>query len=300
MNTEKTIFSRLLCTADLYSLYSRIGKTLITPIDLKNISFDMLAVSNSVDLLSLLGFIEIKNGKLIKKGVQNSFDEFKLAALKGLKNTISDQNIFEESLMVFDDEKATFYVMRNSIPLRLSGLVMLLDEFKWINILNSRVYILNPIILDNFKKNQHNKKRGITLIELKNKLLLQDKLGEVAENLALIYEKNLLIKENIHKNPIIISNLDVAAGYDIASYMHRESQRLDKFIEVKSCSDSRLQFYMTNNEIEKAKFFKEAYFLYLLNRDTSKFTCIQDPYNSIIKNSDWRVEPSIFQVAKID
>ena len=50
--------------------------------------------------------------------------------------------------------------------------------------------------------------------------------------------------ENIKR----ISEIDVSAGYDIVSFNSSQSQKLDRFIEVKAISNNG--FYWSKNEFE--------------------------------------------------
>ena len=57
MRQDNKRFSRLLPLDELYSLYSRIGDSINTDIDLINANYDYLAKDNSIQLLIDLGII---------------------------------------------------------------------------------------------------------------------------------------------------------------------------------------------------------------------------------------------------
>ena len=75
----------------------------------------------------------------------------------------------------------------------------------------------------------------------------------------------------------------------------------NRFIEVKSYSDlSTKRFFWSRNEVEKAKLYREMYFIYLVDRssmddDGYRPEIIQDPYMSIFKiENNWMKECQSF------
>lgn len=300
MNTENSPYSRLLTVPDLYSLYCRIGDSLITQIDLSNFSYDKTAVDNSVRLLTEMGLIESSNQRYAKvnDGVL-LYDVFRDVILSGLdKKVLPVLDIFGENDMVFDREKASFFVSRNSVSLKLSGLIMLLAGFERVKLTKNKIYINDKSLVRRHDVSISRNNNVQTLVELKNKLSLQDQLGEDAELAAIKYEKESLLSMGITKNPIRVSTIDTTAGYDIASYMSATSNQLDKFIEVKSCSDDGFNFFISKNEINQAKALRESYFLYLYNRRDESFTVIRDPYDAVLNTEGWVVDPSVYKVKR--
>ena len=90
---------------------------------------------------------------------------------------------------------------------------------------------------------------------------------------------------------------DVGAGYDIKSFKNvfdKNNKPISIFIEVKVVPIWNYEFYWTKNEIEKAKKYKNKYFLYLLpvkNRnefDIDNLRIIKNPFNNVYKNNrEW-------------
>jgi len=303
MSIEKEIFNRLLPVDDLYYLYRKLGDSLLNNIDLRNVSFDQTAVKNSLSLLISLGLIIKSTAGLYEKGDNevNSIDDFSKIVLAGIeKSVLSKGDIFSESNMVFDPEKATFYIPRNNIPLDLSGLIMLLDGLGRLRLTDNRAYIINDNLVELHRQALGKKKlnKPITIQELKDKLSIQDELGEAAEFAALEFERQILNDKNIAKEPIRISDIDTTAGYDIASFLSNSSESTDKFIEVKSCSDDRYSFFISRNEIDTAKIYGKQYYLYLFNRKSSTFQIINDPYNEVFSSDKWSVNPQLFRVSR--
>jgi hypothetical protein len=148
----------------------------------------------------------------------------------------------------------------------------------------------NYILLNEYQKPTLIKnKRKITLEEfLKNKKA-DEEIGRVAELEVLKYERKRLAKfPALVKKIKYISPKDVSAGYDIISF--DESSSLERYIEVKAVAALEHKFNWTRNEIEKAKFLREQYYLYLLPHSGRKefnienLKIIRDPFVNIYKN----------------
>lgn len=59
-----------------------------------------------------------------------------------------------------------------------------------------------------------------------------------------------------------ISQIDISAGFDVLSF---EFNGGEKYIEVKTTALSKLEFYLSSNELEIAKEFKNRYWIYFLS-----------------------------------
>jgi len=151
-------------------------------------------------------------------------------------------------------------------------------------------YFINSDYIGYFNQNltkniSLSSKRKITLKEFKEINKLKEIQGALAEEYVVHFERKL--REN-HSNFAFIKRIseeDVAAGYDIQSYMSDESIILDKFIEVKSFSNHQ-SFYWTKNEFETAKKLGKNYFLYIIDMNNYQKNgysplIIQDPSNEI-------------------
>ncbi len=118
--------------------------------------------------------------------------------------------------------------------------------------------------------------------------------GEKAEKWVLNFEKRKFknkISSDIHKLIQRISQENANAGYDITSIQSETSSQVDKFIEVKSCSQKI--FYLTSNEMIVARDLGPKYFIYLV--ESSKMDN-PDYQPIIIKNPAQK----IFQDKKIE
>ncbi|OLS40831.1 DUF3883 domain-containing protein [Bacillus sp. MRMR6] len=125
-------------------------------------------------------------------------------------------------------------------------------------------------------------RKGITEAELFTILENNKKLGDLAEQIALGYEKNRFNQmcENLLAEKVqLISKSNVSAGYDIISFKDTKSQTHDAFIEVKYFNNNH--FYLSQNEYKTAELLKEDYYLYLVNTDSKAIKIIRDPFKNL-------------------
>jgi hypothetical protein len=302
MSGNCEVFKKLLTIEEIFELYRQIGDTILTHIDIENINKDKESKYNSIQLLldtMLIGYNEDYE-IYYKKIVVDNKTSFASELYKIMWITHQEAFFFiNEVDIYFDEIEAQYYTKRNFISLDLSGLIMLLDGMGVIKVKSKYIYFIDKNILFNFRKK--NKKRKTSLLDLKEQLDKQEQLGNEAEIAALEFEKGILNLNCINKMPELVSLYDVSAGYDIVSYMASDSNVPDKFIEVKSCEDESLQFYISRNELETAKAKRKHYFLYLLNRKTNKFTIVCDPYTEFFENDrvNWVMESQVYKIRNI-
>jgi hypothetical protein len=143
--------------------------------------------------------------------------------------------------------------------------------------------------------------KKLTIEQLKRNLEEQANLGKEAELIVMNYETKRL---GNCKSPKLISEVDVAAGFDIMSYESGDSPVFDRFIEVKS-KGKNSSFFWTANEIAKAKLLGNRYYLYLVDISQSRTDAhyepriINNPVAEII-SPNWLLEPKSFFVSHID
>ncbi len=299
MSVNYEVFKKLLTIDELFELYSQIGDTILSYIDIENINKDKESKINSIQLLVDTLFIAYnrKSKKFYKKVVINNKSLFALNLYKMLRNIYHEAFSFINADIHYDEIEAQYYIKRNCVSLDLSGLLMLLNGMGFIRISNKHIYFLDRSLLDKVEI----KRRRTSLQELKEQLDKQEQLGNEAEIVALEFEKRILSLNNIDKVPERVSLYDVSVGYDIVSYMTKDSKVPDKFIEVKSCADESLQFYISKNELETAKSKRSHYYLYLLNRKTKDFTIICNPYTVFFEGDEvnWAIESQVYKIHSI-
>jgi hypothetical protein len=288
-------------------IYQRLSESIITKIDLRNLSFDSIAINNSLILLCDIGMIQFDNVKnvFLKTLVEElELDEFSEMLYTGLKSSYPNAfSFFDESVLRYDETEAKLYIKRNCVSLDLSGLLMILDGIKKIRIQRNDIFILDKGLLNCRKDRRKDLHRHKTLIELKEQLEINEGHGVDAELAAVEYEAEMLKAAGISKSPERLSEYYVNAGYDIMSFSCAESLVPDKFIEVKSCSDSRWIFYFSKNEMEVAKSKQDSYYLYLYNRTDRRFRIIQNPYEFFWEGDEknqWAIESQVYQIRSLE
>ncbi|MDI9521557.1 MAG: DUF3883 domain-containing protein [Bacillota bacterium] len=257
------------------------------------IAFDWIQETDNVFSLSpfLLPLINDKqklNEALIKSTIEKLFAEKILA-----------------SNMFFYDAIQCCYAFKNELfPLFLSsvrnvlisqGFLIQQREYQ-----GTRLYIA-PVYDTLVAKHCKARQKQLSLESLKKQLENKELAGEKAELFVLSYEKKRIgqpLCENIKR----ISEVDVAAGYDIVSFHSSESQMPNRFIEVKAISSSG--FYWSRNEYEIAKLKGEAYYLYLVELgriDELDYSpeMIQNPAINVMETDDWFVESQSYFIKRV-
>lgn len=147
------------------------------------------------------------------------------------------------------------------------------------------------------------KRRKIGIGELEKSLEQKQIYGAEAEAHVLAYEQKRLATHSSFDQIERISEYDVGAGYDIVSFNGLESAELDRLIEVKSFSGTP-SFHWSRNEIDVARFKKDQYFIYLVDRDKMNETgytptIIQNPYESVLADdTEWNKRVDSYFIVK--
>ena len=149
----------------------------------------------------------------------------------------------------------------------------------------------------------------ITQKQLEMQLENQKMIGSIAEELVLGFEQKRLADEgHVEKSKEIeqISGRFANAGYDIESFSidkNGNAQRI--YIEVKGSSGEEFDFYLSTNELKKAKEYGPQYWIYFVPgidvsmRQTSKeIAVINNPFKSIFNNPEYLVEAEKYHITK--
>ena len=307
MNEKSKIFRKLLPTNELFVIYQKLAETIITRVDVRSLGYDSIAVDNSISLLCDIGLIFFnKNDNIFQQTTLKKLEitEFTEEFYLRLQNTYSDVfNFIDNAKLLFDEAEGKLYIKRNSVSLELSGLLMILDGLEKIKLTHNDIFILDKRLLNNRKEYHAKSFHYRSLEDLKDQLEKNEAYGVEAELAAMEYETVLLKKMGINKLPERISEYNTSAGYDIASFTDSESMIPDKFIEVKSCSDSTWTFYISKNEVETAKIKQDRYYLYLFNRKFQQFKIIKNPYSFFTNDClthQWAIESQIYKIKSLE
>lgn len=122
-----------------------------------------------------------------------------------------------------------------------------------------------------FKKYAEAQDPTKTLEDFKEELAERERRGREAEEFVVAYERRQRSGHPQCDQIRRVSEENVEAGYDVASYASDDSVELDKFIEVKSYLGAK-RIYWSRNEQKVAEKLGAAYFLYLVDSER-----IQEP-----------------------
>ena len=253
---------------------------------------NVLKLDNNKILInnSFLHFLE--NEDLLIKKINKMF-------LSELKEDVEFKIIFNGSSVLYD-ENDNLIVSNSAFKFKYPVIRQFLLDFK---IIDKHPYINNNFIVnEQYKKYFRHvpvsldvNKKSLTLEELKRRQEIQNQYGENAERFVVDYEKSKFKSHELVEAIEMISDLNVGAGYDVVSLISDDSNRIDKFIEVKSYQGKKPYFYWSKNEVRKANEIQENYFLYLVNRDeidSKEYSpvMISNPYSEVFDSLDWKNE----------
>ena len=215
------------------------------------------------------------------------------------KNDEIFNNIFCSRYISYDIIYKLIQIEIAAFQFRYANLRQLLISFNFISVhpdKNIRKLIVNSKYKKLFDQElmPEIKRRKIGVGELEKMLEQKQICGKEAESFVFEFEKKRLASHPKLGNIEIISDYDVAAGYDIVSYEDENSTENDRFIEVKSFSGT-LSFHWSNNEIDVSRIKKTKYFLYLvdrdkMNEDNYEPRMVRNPHKEIMEmglNSIW-------------
>jgi len=185
---------------------------------------------------------EIKDGLVNIKTKFNS-DELSIKLkLYYLSLLYGDQEtrkaLFEDSLVFIQDD--FLFIDADSIQIKFRIHIKYLVALEVAELVDKRLKIINYSLV---KEITSRVKRRVSLEEFK---LIQE-------------QKN--IKGEIAEKPVLMSMINVGAGYDILSYDESGSK---KHIEVKALTSSR-EFYLSANEVNISKLLGKKYHLTLVS-----------------------------------
>ncbi len=302
---EKISVQHILVFSDIVNKSSLLQKEFIEKTYLRNAThFD-----ETVKFLQELGLIETKENQIVLKP---KYEEF-LIDLKEVQRPkekvkkfiidcfISRKTSFPEYLNEFFSQfhfknKQYEFTPSASQRLKYSGLRNFLIDLEFIYLDSTETkYIIAEACSPTFAAfKQSNQVSPEEFLRVQQK---KDEIGKAAEIQILGYEKQRLCEyphlvEKIEHTAMY----DVRAGYDIKSYeeLAENGKPTPRYIEVKAVSFIDYRFYWSRNEIEKAGFYRQSYYLYLLPvKDRNAFDMkglriINDPYVNVMKNEhEW-------------
>lgn len=214
------------------------------------------------------------------------------------------QHVITEKML--NSEEIKYSLESNSIEIPINGFSLSAAVYRNFLITINVFFVKNGKLnvssaYEECFENACNKtKRIVSQEELIKKLEQESIDGEKGELFAVEYENKRICSSG--KKAKRISQIDVAAGYDILSYNDDSSQEYDRYIEVKTYHGNP-HFYWSENERNTSMLLKDKYFLFLVDADKISDSDYQpiiicDPYNSL-SDDNWITRPQTFYVCKI-
>lgn len=248
---------------------------------------DVMSVSSSLE--EIIDDKEKLNERLITSSVDMLFSD----------------GIIDSTMFSYDSRNGCYEFKNELLSLSLSSVRNVLISQRFLipsrDFQNVRFHI-SPAYEPLIAKHCRAKRRLLSLEKLKKQIENNELAGEMAELYVLEYEKRRLgiTDETKVKR---ISEIDVAAGYDIVSINTADAVIPNRFIEVKT--KSRDGFFWSKNEYEVAKLLGINYYLYLvdltmINSENYSPEIINNPAQQIMENIQWLVEPQSYHIKKID
>ena len=267
-----------------------------------------LSIGDLVSYCYALGWIQISEDVLSVSPdivlLLNDKEKLNDALIVSTVNQLFKETMMDASMFYYDSVQCCYAFKNELFPLSLSGVRnVLISQGFLIPLRDTQMtrFYISPTYETLIAKHCKARRKELSLEQLKKQLEINELAGEKAEVFAFEHEKKRLgqpLGEKVRR----ISEIDVAAGYDIVSFDSNQSLEPDRFIEVKAVSNAG--FYWSRNEYEIAKLKGDTYYLYLvdLNRiDEQDYSpqMIQNPAVNVMDTDEWFVESQSYYVKHI-
>ena len=267
-----------------------------------------LSVGDLISYCHALGWIEILEDVIsVSPAIAillNDKNQLNDVLIVSTVNQLFKESILDSSMFCYDSVQCSYAFKNELLPLSLSSVRNVLISQGFLIPLRdtrgTRFYISSAY--DSLvARHCRERRKQLSLEQLKKKLERNELIGEKAEQFVLEYEKKRLgsyLSEKVRR----ISEIDVTAGYDIVSFNSHQSQEPDRFIEVKAISCAG--FYWSKNEYEIAKLKGDMYYLYLIEIgriDEQDYSpqIIQNPAVNVMDTEEWFVEAQSFFIKRV-
>lgn len=260
----------------------------------------------AIAFLNYLGYVDCCDDVISIRDCMRDFalmDDSDIVSglVKQCLNTLISDGIFDAESLSFDTDKGHLEIKSSAFPFSYAAVRNFLITAGVLNSELTGQIVISDAYENAFSTEIRSRRKKITLEQLLKKQEEQNQRGLAAEEFVLHYEQCRLpgVAYKIKR----ISDFDVTAGYDIASFVDENSTNYDRFIEVK-CYLGTPHFYWSENEADTAKIKGSRYVLCLvdynqMNAPGYEPEFIQDPYNAIFENEGWLVETASFKIQKI-
>lgn len=271
-----------------------------------------------------LGIIKVNSDSLKiteigKKILDIDYEKISDKTRKILLDCLLDSNIGKkilESLSLFNTEKngRKWYPKQDVYDLfDRTDLLPILYEIGLLEKKNTIIELnqsSTSMVIERIEKLQTAKEIRISQKQIDANLRIKKIIGNIAEKIALEYEKNRLKQGGFDKesdNVALISQEYANAGYDICSF-HGKSDNLefDLYVEVKGSTGKEIDFFWSKNEIDEAKKQGNKYCIYFVpsidiaKQNGGKIIVICNPIRDILENDQYDKQIESIHVKKIN
>jgi len=213
-------------------------------------------------------------------------------------------------LAEFNEKDSKFWFPKNEIVdvCKNPEILPMLYEIKLLEKKETKIFINQKFTNKIQKLTVGLPKRDISQKTIDDSLRIMKKIGNLGEEIALEYERERLVKLDCEKeaqNVERISEESANAGFDIRSFNGKSDDPIhDRFIEVKSSTDSEFSIHWSYNEMEVAKKYPDNYWIYfipkidLLNQTSDEPILIQNPIKNVLENGDYDKKSESLHITK--
>lgn len=272
-------------------------------------ALEMDIIINCNGAIAFLDYLELveRNGNDISvtqelQQISKQSDDFIIKELaKKCITALTNDGVFDENGMCFDPDKGNLEIRSSAFPLAYAAIRNFLIMSHVLSIgYSGEMPVSEPYEYD-FLYEIRARRKKITIEQLIKKQEEEYRRGIEAEEYVLNLERVRLPNKAAQIKRI--SDIDVAAGYDIVSYNENGSETHDRFIEVK-CFLGKPHFYWSRNEVDVARIIGERYVLCLVDYSKMNITgyvpeFFENPYDTIYKDDGWLVEPETYKVQRV-
>lgn len=203
----------------------------------------------------------------------------------------------------YDPNTKLCHIRRSGFPLGAAVFRNLLIDLKAMQETTPGLFQVNEAYESLFEASIRKQVPKLTLEDLLEKQKRQAEQGRLAEEFVVAHEQKRLSASPLTKSVKQISDIDVAAGYDILSYEDANATQYNRFIEVKSFY-GRPHFFWSLNEYETAKKLGDRYHIYLVDMERYlkpgyQPIILTDPASVFESESDWMIEAASWKITKI-
>ncbi len=259
----------------------------------------------AVEAFSYLGITEHNTRSIQSTGIiknPNDDNELKSRICGRCIDVLLRESLIDINKVSFNEANMLFSLPKGAFSFDSAIFRNMLITLGYFSLRNG-IYFVEPADANEFAEKVVERRKKVTIEQLRKTLEFEQRVGDAGEEFVLRFEKNRLHPEKA-RMVMRISQVDVAAGYDIVSLQDNDSASIDRFIEVKTYIGKK-HFHWSSNEIDVAKLRRNLYHLCLVDYEKIDEPgympeYIQNPYENVFDSSSWLREPDSYTFSPVD